>query len=90
LAGSLGLNTANLHLNIVLPVGISFYTFKTLSYTIDVYRRKLEPTRALADYALFVAFFPNLVAGPIERAGKLLPQIAGLKAPIPSSAKVSS
>jgi alginate O-acetyltransferase complex protein AlgI len=81
LAGSLGLNTANLHLNIVLPVGISFYTFKTLSYTIDVYRRKLEPTRALADYALFVAFFPNLVAGPIERAGKLLPQIASLKAP---------
>jgi|PlaIllAssembly_1097288.scaffolds.fasta_scaffold44365_2 D-alanyl-lipoteichoic acid acyltransferase DltB (MBOAT superfamily) len=81
LAGSLGLNTATLHLNIVLPIGISFYTFKTLSYTIDVYRRKLEPTRALADYALFVAFFPNLVAGPIERAGKLLPQIAGLKAP---------
>ncbi len=62
-------------LNIVLPVGISFYTFQTLSYTIDVYRRKLEPCRRLENLALFVAFFPQLVAGPIERAGRLLPQI---------------
>lgn len=78
LAGALGLHFGALHLNVILPVGVSFYTFKTLSYTIDVYRRKLEPIRSLADYALFVAFFPNLVAGPIERAGNLLPQIARL------------
>ena len=62
-------------LSIVLPVGISFYTFQTLSYTIDVYRRDLEPTRDALDFALFVAFFPQLVAGPIERARNLLPNI---------------
>lgn len=61
-------------LNIILPVGISFYTFQTLSYTIDVYRRKLEPTRDLIAFAAFVSFFPQLVAGPIERATHLLPQ----------------
>ncbi|MHC4235521.1 MAG: MBOAT family O-acyltransferase [Planctomycetota bacterium] len=62
-------------LNIVLPLGISFYTFQTLSYTIDIYRRQLEPTRDLLGFALFVAFFPQLVIGPIERARVLLPQI---------------
>jgi D-alanyl-lipoteichoic acid acyltransferase DltB (MBOAT superfamily) len=62
-------------LNIVLPVGISFYTFQTMSYTIDVYRKKLEPCRDFLDFALFVSFFPQLVAGPIERAVNLLPQI---------------
>lgn len=62
-------------LNIILPVGISFYTFQTMSYTIDIYRKKLEPTRKFFDFALFVAFFPQLVAGPIERAKRLLPQI---------------
>jgi len=61
-------------LDIILPVGISFYTFQTLSYTIDVYRRKLEPTRDFIAFAAFVTFFPQLVAGPIERATKLLPQ----------------
>lgn len=61
-------------LNIILPVGISFYTFQTLSYTIDVYRRKLEPTRDFVSFAAFVSFFPQLVAGPIERATNLLPQ----------------
>ncbi|MFY0643034.1 MAG: MBOAT family protein [Bacteroidia bacterium] len=61
-------------LNIVLPVGISFYTFQTLSYSIDVYRGKLKPTRNLLEFASFVAFFPQLVAGPIERATNLLPQ----------------
>jgi D-alanyl-lipoteichoic acid acyltransferase DltB (MBOAT superfamily) len=61
-------------LQIILPVGISFYTFQTLSYTIDVYRRKLEPTRNLFAFAAFVSFFPQLVAGPIERATNLLPQ----------------
>jgi len=61
-------------LNIVLPVGISFYTFQTLSYTIDVYRRNLEPTRDIIAFTAFVSFFPQLVAGPIERATNLLPQ----------------
>ncbi len=61
-------------LNIILPVGISFYTFQTLSYTIDVYRRKLEPTTNFINFAAFVSFFPQLVAGPIERASNLLPQ----------------
>lgn len=81
LAGSVGFHLDSWHLQLVLPVGISFYTFKTLSYTIDVYRRRLKPTHSLLDYALFVSFFPNLVAGPIERAGNLLPQIADLKRP---------
>ena len=61
-------------LNIILPIGISFYTFQTLSYTIDVYRKKLEPTRDLIAFGAFVSFFPQLVAGPIERASNLLPQ----------------
>lgn len=61
-------------LNIILPVGISFYTFQTLSYTIDVYKRKLEPTKNLIVFSAFVSFFPQLVAGPIERASNLLPQ----------------
>ncbi len=61
-------------LNIILPVGISFYTFQTLSYTIDVYNRKLEPTKDLIAFSAFVSFFPQLVAGPIERATNLLPQ----------------
>jgi alginate O-acetyltransferase complex protein AlgI len=61
-------------LNIILPVGISFYTFQTLSYSIDVYRKKLEPTRDFIAFSAFVSFFPQLVAGPIERASHLLPQ----------------
>ncbi|MEM7670290.1 MAG: MBOAT family protein, partial [Pseudomonadota bacterium] len=71
-----GLHADPVILSIILPVGISFYTFQTLSYTIDVYRRELEPTRDFFDFALFVAFFPQLVAGPIERAKNLLPNIA--------------
>ena len=62
-------------LNIILPVGISFYTFQTMSYTIDIYRKKLEPTKDFISFASFVSFFPQLVAGPIERASNLLPQI---------------
>ncbi|OBX24354.1 MULTISPECIES: MBOAT family O-acyltransferase [Bizionia] len=61
-------------LNIILPVGISFYTFQTLSYSIDVYKRKLQPTTNFVAFAAFVSFFPQLVAGPIERATNLLPQ----------------
>jgi D-alanyl-lipoteichoic acid acyltransferase DltB (MBOAT superfamily) len=58
-----------------LPVGISFYTFQTLSYSIDLYRRKLEPTKDLIAFAAFVSFFPQLVAGLIEKASSLLPQL---------------
>lgn len=66
----------NIHfLNIVLPVGISFYTFQAMGYTIDVYRRNVEPCKRFLDFAVFVTFFPQLVAGPIERAGHMLPQI---------------
>ena len=61
-------------LNIILPVGISFYTFQTLSYSIDVYKRKLQPTKDIIAFLAFVSFFPQLVAGPIERATNLLPQ----------------
>ncbi|MDP8287990.1 MAG: MBOAT family O-acyltransferase, partial [Candidatus Electryonea clarkiae] len=61
-------------LRVILPVGISFYTFQTLSYSIDIYRRKLEPTRDAISFFAFVSFFPQLVAGPIERAKNLLPQ----------------
>ncbi|MFZ1332345.1 MAG: MBOAT family O-acyltransferase [Flavobacteriales bacterium] len=66
-------------LNIILPVGISFYTFQTLSYTIDVYKRQLEPSRKPIAFAAYVSFFPQLVAGPIERAVNLLPQFSTLR-----------
>ncbi len=72
-----GLSAQRPVLEVVLPVGISFYTFQTMSYTIDVYRRRLEPIDDLLTFAVYVAFFPQLVAGPIERAGRLLPQLAG-------------
>ncbi len=62
-------------LNIILPVGISFYTFQTMSYTIDIYRKKLKPAESLLDFSLFVSFFPQLVAGPIIRARDFLPQL---------------
>ena len=75
LLSSFGFQSSTPFFNIVLPVGISFYTFQTMSYTIDVYRRKLPATRNFFDFALFVSFFPQLVAGPIERATKLLPQV---------------
>ena len=60
---------------IILPVGISFYTFQTLSYTLDIYRGKLKPCGNVFDFAFFVSFFPQLVAGPIVRASEFLPQI---------------
>ncbi len=71
-----GFNPDPITLNIILPVGISFYTFQTMSYTIDVYRKKLKATDKLLNFAVFVSFFPQLVAGPIERAINLLPQVA--------------
>ncbi|MBL3654859.1 MBOAT family O-acyltransferase [Fulvivirga sediminis] len=70
----LGAEIQSSTLNIILPVGISFYTLQTLSYSIDVYKRKLEPTSDFIAFAAFVSFFPQLVAGPIERASCLLPQ----------------
>jgi alginate O-acetyltransferase complex protein AlgI len=76
LASLFGWQIDRFTLDVVLPVGISFYTFQTMSYTIDVYRGRLAPTRNLLDFAVFVAFFPQLVAGPIERAAHLLPQVA--------------
>ena len=74
LSESLGWQVHPRTIQIVLPVGISFYTFQTLSYTIDVYKGKIKPTRRFIDYCAFVCFFPQLVAGPIERAKNLLPQ----------------
>ncbi len=71
-----GMQADSVTLQVALPVGISFYTFQTMSYTIDVYRQRLEPTRDFLSFAVFVAFFPQLVAGPIERARNLLPQIS--------------
>jgi D-alanyl-lipoteichoic acid acyltransferase DltB (MBOAT superfamily) len=72
---SLGLHASAPALSIVLPVGVSFYTFQSMSYTIDVYRRKTEAVDNFWDFALYVAYFPQLVAGPISRKGDLLPQI---------------
>jgi len=69
-----GISTDSLLLKIILPVGISFYTFQALSYSIDVYRKKIEPTRDIIAFFAYLAFFPQLVAGPIERATNLLPQ----------------
>ena len=74
LSNSLGINSNISSLNLILPVGISFYTFQTLSYTIDVYRKRIVHTNDFIAFAAFVGFFPQLVAGPIERATNLLPQ----------------
>lgn len=74
LAALIGWRVGRFELAVALPVGISFYTFQTLSYTIDVYRRKLSPTRQIIDYLAYVSFFPQLVAGPIERGQRFLPQ----------------
>ena len=71
----LGLHTNLLLLNFALPIGISFYTFHGMSYVFDIYRGKQRPVSNFVDYAVFVSFFPLLVAGPIERANHLLPQI---------------
>jgi alginate O-acetyltransferase complex protein AlgI len=77
LANRLGLDVSRLHLNLILPVGISFYTLQTLSYVCDVYWRRQQPVTRLLDFALFVSYFPPLVAGPIERASHLIPRLMG-------------
>ncbi len=76
LFGLVGWRVDFITLRVLLPIGISFYTFITMSYVIDVYRRHIEPTRNFVDFAVFIAYFPHLVAGPILRASLLLPQIA--------------
>ena len=75
LAAALGVEVVVPHLRLLLPIGISFYTFQTLSYTIDVWRGRLTPEPSFARFALFVVFFPQLVAGPIVRAHEFLPQL---------------
>jgi len=76
LLGAFGYKSTNTWtLNIILPIGISFYTFQTMSYSLDIYYKKLKPTKDFISFAAFVSFFPQLVAGPIERASNLLPQI---------------
>jgi D-alanyl-lipoteichoic acid acyltransferase DltB (MBOAT superfamily) len=75
LGHAFGLNLSAAHLGIILPVGISFYTFHAMSYTIDIYRGKMTPIRSFPDYMLFVLYFPQLVAGPIARAADLIPQV---------------
>jgi alginate O-acetyltransferase complex protein AlgI len=74
--GRAGLAIPLRHLEVILPIGISFYTFQSMSYVIDVYRREIKPTRNLIQFAVFVSFFPHLVAGPIMRSRTLLPQVA--------------
>ncbi len=76
---NIGLETSNYSLQIILPVGISFYTFHGLSYIIDVYKERIKPERNVITYALFVSYFPLLVAGPIERATHLLPQLKKMR-----------
>ena len=76
-AGRGNSNTFN-HLDIILPLGISFYTFQTLSYSIDLYQKKIQPARSIIDFSLFVSFFPQLIAGPIEKSNRLLPQLSQL------------
>ncbi|MDR2847911.1 MAG: MBOAT family protein [Bacteroidales bacterium] len=81
LLSTIGLSVSPFTLNIILPVGISFYTFQTLSYTIDIYRRQGYPTKDWVQFFTFVSFFPQLMAGPIERAKNLLPQFERLHTP---------
>jgi alginate O-acetyltransferase complex protein AlgI len=73
---TVGIPVNDITLKVILPVGISFYTFQTLSYTVDVYRQDLKASRNLLNFAIYIAFFPQLVAGPIERATSFLPQIS--------------
>ncbi|MDA8592885.1 MBOAT family protein [Planctomycetota bacterium] len=83
IAGALGVEGVNTAIPWVVPVGISFYTFQTLSYSIDIYRGRLAPAKSFRDFFLFVAFFPQLVAGPIVRAQELLPQFRRRQWPSP-------
>jgi D-alanyl-lipoteichoic acid acyltransferase DltB (MBOAT superfamily) len=90
LAAAAGLPLDALTLNILLPAGISFYTFQTMSYTIDIYRGAFQPRRELGEYLAFVSFFPQLVAGPIERATQLLPQFQQPRTFSPNAARAGA
>jgi alginate O-acetyltransferase complex protein AlgI len=87
LFAALGIGLTFAPLALPLPPGISFYTFHTISYTADIYRRKFRPRGRLIDYITFVGFFPQLIAGPIARASELLPQVAATR-PLPTAAQV--
>lgn len=76
LAGHMGITLSWIDLNIILPIGISFFTFQSMSYTIDVYRRNMPVERSFYRFAFFVAYFPQLIAGPIVRAKEFIPQIS--------------
>ena len=84
IAATIGINYQAPDWSIVLPVGISFYTFQTMAYSLDVYLRRAEPAKSFLDFALFVTFFPQLVAGPIVRPTHLLPQFAVPRVATPS------
>ncbi|MGI9015564.1 MAG: MBOAT family O-acyltransferase [Euzebya sp.] len=86
--GSLGLQANPALLQVVLPIGISFYTFQTIAYTVDTYRGRILPARNLVTFATYVAYFPQLVAGPIERAQRLLPQIQRTDRTFPTGARL--
>ena len=86
----LGFGELSSAIKFVLPVGISFYTFQTLSYTFDVYRRRINATRNFIDFATYVSYFPQLVAGPIERAKHLLPQIQSRDRPKPTGERLAA
>ena len=88
LAELLGLDGPEPLTDWVIPVGISFYTFQTLSYSIDIYRRNLKPTESLRDFLLFVSFYPQLVAGPIVRAKDLLPQLEHRRRLLPAAVQM--
>ena len=78
--GNLGIQTSEHLLSIILPPGISFYTFQAIAYMVDVYKRRLPATKSLRDYALFISLFPHLIAGPIQRPAHLLPQVQSERA----------
>jgi alginate O-acetyltransferase complex protein AlgI len=89
LARSIGFEADGFTLNVVLPVGISFYTFQAMSYLFDIYRRRIDPTRNLVIFGTYVAYFPQLVAGPIERAQDLLPEITQTNRTFPRGAELN-
>src|ERR671928_13924 len=79
IGAALGLHAALPSLHIVLPIGISFYTFNSMSYTIDIFRRRIDPTRSVLEYTTFVGLFPHLIAGPIVRFTDLAEQLKWLR-----------
>lgn len=83
----LGFNTTAFHLQLILPIGISFYVFKAIAYLVDVYKLKIEPTKKIVDLALYLSFFPQLIAGPIQRASYIFPQLSSSLTPTKTQLK---